>query len=159
MTQKDLHIHIDLGDDGRYNTTGIGTITFKRESGSHLCLKNVMFILVLKKNLIFVVILEDHGYDVIFSKGKPFIRHIDIVHVKKIGVCVKNLYKLDVEDCVALSSKVDKVQGHYVGELWHKILGHLHHVFLKIMQQITTSLSKGALEKHMPTRVVPWGSI
>ena len=37
--------------------------------------------------------------------------------VKQIGVHVKNLYKLDVKDYVALSTKVEKVQSWDVGEL------------------------------------------
>jgi hypothetical protein len=91
--------------------------------------------------------LEDRGYDVIFNKGKDFLRHIAMGQVKQIGVRVKNLYKLDVEDCVALSTKAEKVQSRDVGELWHRRLGHLHHGALKIMQQISTGLPKGALEQ------------
>jgi len=71
----------------------------------------------LKKNLISIEVLEDHGYDVIFSKGKEFLRHIAIEQVKQIRVWVKNLYKLDVEDCVALSSKEKKVHSRNVSEL------------------------------------------
>ena len=44
--------------------------------GSLLHLKDVMFVPSLKKNLIFVAILEYRGYDVILSKGKEFLRHI-----------------------------------------------------------------------------------
>ena len=76
-----------------------------------------MFVVGLKKNLIYVVVLEDRGYDVIFNKGKTFLRHIAMRQVKKIKDCVKNLYKLDVEDCVALKTKEEKVQGHDVGEV------------------------------------------
>jgi len=67
--------------------------------------------------------------------------------VKKIGVRVRNMYNLDVEYCVALSTKAEKVQSHDVGEIWHRRLGNLHHGALKIMQLITTCLPKGALEK------------
>ena len=59
--------------------------------------------------------MEDHGYDVVFNRGKKFLRHIAMRLVKKIRVFVKNLYKLDVENCVALSTKEEKVQGHNVG--------------------------------------------
>lgn len=44
MKEKDLHLHIKLGDDGRYNMIKIGTFTFQRESSSPLRLKDVMFI-------------------------------------------------------------------------------------------------------------------
>ena len=107
-----------------------------------------MFILSLKKNLIFVLFLEDCGYDVIFSKGKAFLRHISIGQVKQIRVRVKNLYKLDVEDYAALNTKVEKVKSLNFNEIWHRRLGHLHHGALKITQQKTTCLPKGVLEKH-----------
>lgn len=63
--EKDLEVHIELGDDGRYNATKIGTITFQMESISPLKLQDVMFIPSPKKNLISVAVLEDYGYDVI----------------------------------------------------------------------------------------------
>ena len=33
LEDKDIRMHIEMGDDGRYSATGIGTITFQRESG------------------------------------------------------------------------------------------------------------------------------
>eukprot|EP00253_Pinus_taeda_P009967 PITA_09967 len=124
LEEKDLHMDIEMGDDGRYSMTNIG----------------------LKKNLVSVAMLEDHGYDVIFSKGKAFICHIAKGQVKKNRVWVTNLYKLDVEDCTALSTTEKKVRSRDIGELWHRILGHLHHGDLNIMQHISTGLPKGALE-------------
>ena len=54
--------------------------------------------------------------------------------VRQIKVHVKNMYKLDVEECVALRSKVEKVQSRNVDELCHMRLRYLHHGTLKIMQ-------------------------
>ena len=65
-----------MGDDRRYITIGIGAVTFQRESSSSLKLKDVVFVLGRKKHLVFVVVLEDLGYDVIFRKGKELLRHI-----------------------------------------------------------------------------------
>ena len=50
-----------------------------------------MHVLVLDKNLVLVAMLEDRGYDVVFSEGKSFLRHKAIGLVKKIGVHAKNL--------------------------------------------------------------------
>ena len=36
LEEKDLQMHIDMGDDRRYSTTGIGTITFSRDSRVNL---------------------------------------------------------------------------------------------------------------------------
>ena len=60
---------------------------------------------------------------------------------------MKNIYKLEVGVCTALITKVENVQSQDVGELWHKILGHLHGA-LKIMQQITNGLPKGSLDQQ-----------
>lgn len=43
-------------------------------------------ILGIKKNLIFVVVLEDRGYDVIFNKGNEFLRYTDTGQVKQMRV-------------------------------------------------------------------------
>ena len=82
-----------------------------------------------------------------FSKGKVFLRHIAMSQTKRIGIWVKNLYKLEVDDCETLSTKTELVQSQDIGKLWHRWLGHLHHGALKIMQQISTGLPKGKLEQ------------
>jgi hypothetical protein len=102
LEEKDLKMHIEMGDDGKYSATSIGTITFQRESGNPFKLKNVMHVPVLKKNLVSVAMLEDKGYDVVFSSGIAYLRHIETSQVKKIGIQVKNIYMLEVDDCVAI---------------------------------------------------------
>jgi hypothetical protein len=52
---------------------GIGTITFKRESGKPFQLKNVIHVPGLKKNLVSVAMLEDKGYDITFISGKSYL--------------------------------------------------------------------------------------
>lgn len=36
LKEKDMQFHIELGDDGKYLTRGVGTISFERESSSSL---------------------------------------------------------------------------------------------------------------------------
>ena len=55
----------------------IGIFTFQRDSGTPLTLKYVICVPSLKNNLVSDSMLEDHGYDVIFSKGKVFLHHKD----------------------------------------------------------------------------------
>ena len=138
-------MHIEMRDDGRYSATGIGTITFEREFGNPFLLKNVMHVPGLKKNLVSVAMLEDKGYDFVFSEGKAFLRHKTMDQTKKIGVQIRNLYKLEVDGCTAMVGKVEEVVSQGEGELWHRRLGHLHHGALKIFQQISTGLPKGTL--------------
>ena len=140
-------MHIEMGDDGKYRVSSAGMVMFQREHGAPLTLTNVNYVPGLKKNLVSVAMMEDKGYDVVFSKGKVFLRHIGIGQTKRIGIQVKNLYKLEVDDCVALSSKAELVQSQDISKLWHRRLGHLHHGALKIMQYISIGLPKGKLEQ------------
>lgn len=73
LEEKNLHIHIKIWDDGKCIATGTGIFTFERKKSSPIHLKYVMFVPGLKKNMIYVVVLEDCGYDFIFSKGKSFL--------------------------------------------------------------------------------------
>ena len=75
--EKDLKQSREFGDDRRYRATRIDTVTFEMESDSPLRVTYVMYVPRLKKSIVSDVVLEDCGYDVIFSKGKPFLRHID----------------------------------------------------------------------------------
>ena len=113
--------------------TSIGTINFEKDSGKPFLLKYVMHVLGLKKNLVSVAMLEDRGYDVVFSKGKCFLRHKTMGQTKRIGIRVKNLYKLEVDGCTVMMGKVEEVVSRDEGELWHRRLGHLHHGALKIL--------------------------
>ena len=61
LEEKDLQMHIEMGDDGQYSATDIGTIKFERESGNPFILKDVMHVPGLKKNLVSVAMLEDKG--------------------------------------------------------------------------------------------------
>ena len=68
-------MHIEMSDDGWYSATGIGTITFQRQSGKPFQLKYVMHVPGLKKKLVLAAMLEDRGYDVVFNEGKSFQRN------------------------------------------------------------------------------------
>ena len=86
LEEKDLQMHIEMGDDGRYSATGIGTITFVRESSKPFMLKDVMHVQGLKKNLVSVAMLEDRGYYIVFSDEKYFLRHKTMGQTMRIGI-------------------------------------------------------------------------
>ena len=70
-------------------------------------LADVLHVLGLRKNLVSVAVLEDRGYEVMFRKGKVFLKHIARGQVNHIGSRVENLYALEVEDaCKDLRRKV-----------------------------------------------------
>eukprot|EP00253_Pinus_taeda_P021564 PITA_21564 len=109
LEEKDLKMRIEMGDDGKYSVSGVGMIAFQREHGAPITLIDVKYVPGLKKNLVSVMMLEDKGYDVVFSKGKVFLRHIATGQTKRIWIRVKNLYKIEVDDCVTLSTKAKLV--------------------------------------------------
>ena len=86
LEEKDLQMQIKMGDDGKYRVLGEGMVMFQREHGSPLTLTDVKYVPGLKKNLVSVALLQDKGYDVVFSKGKVFLRHISIGHTKRIRI-------------------------------------------------------------------------
>jgi len=133
LEDKDLGVHVEMGDDGRYSAMGVDTISFERESGKPFVLKEVMHVLGLRKNLISVAMLEDKGYDVVFSEGKAFLRSKTTGETRKIGVQVRNLYWLHVDGCAAMACKAEGLVSRDDGELWHRRLSHLHHGALKIL--------------------------
>ena len=96
-------------------------------------MKYVMHVPGLKKNLVSVAMLEDRGYDVVFSEGKKFMRHKTMSQTRRIEIQVKNLYKLEVDGYVAMMGKEEEVVSWDEGELWHRRLGHLRHGSLKIL--------------------------
>jgi len=77
LEEKDLKMRIEMGDNGRYSVLGVGMVAFPREHGAPITLIDVMYASRLKKNLVSVAMLEDKAYDVVFSKRKAFLRHID----------------------------------------------------------------------------------
>ena len=82
LEEKDLQMRIEMGNDGKYCVSGEGTIVFQREHGAPLTPTDVKYVPGLKKNLVSIAMLEDKGYDVVFSKGKVFLRHIDTGQTK-----------------------------------------------------------------------------
>jgi len=63
----------------------VGTVSFQREHGALITLTDVKYVPGLKKNLESITMLEEKGYDVVFSKGKVWIRQITMGQVKQIG--------------------------------------------------------------------------
>ena len=58
-----------MGDDSVVSAVGRGTITFQRESMSPMVLQDVLYVPRMKKNLVSVSMIEDHGLGVSFIDG------------------------------------------------------------------------------------------
>lgn len=75
LEEKDLKENIYFGDDGRYSATDINKVNF-RAILAPLSDSQMFFFPGLKKNLVSILVLEKRGYNVLFSEGKVFLRHI-----------------------------------------------------------------------------------
>ena len=67
LEEKYLQILIAMGNDEKYSVSGVGTVIFQREHGSRFTLTDVKYVPGLKRNLVSIAMLEDRGYDVVFS--------------------------------------------------------------------------------------------
>jgi hypothetical protein len=65
--------HVDLGDENCYKIKGIGSISFRLESGDRLHVDEVLYVPGLNKNLLSVATLEDKGYWVTFKDMKALL--------------------------------------------------------------------------------------
>ena len=60
---------VSLGDDYQYPIKGIGEANYKLDSGTSMRMKEVLYVLGLKKNLHFILALDKKGYKVAFIDG------------------------------------------------------------------------------------------
>jgi hypothetical protein len=65
--------HVDIGDGNCYNLKGVGSVSFRLESGARLHVDEVFYVPGLNKNLLSVENLEDKGYWVIFKDKKELL--------------------------------------------------------------------------------------
>ena len=61
---------IILGDNATYPMKGTGTVTLHLSQGQVLHLQDVLYVPDLKKNLVFILAMEDKGFKVAFIDGK-----------------------------------------------------------------------------------------
>ena len=66
LTQKDYPHKVQLGDDYQYPIKGMGEASYKLKSGKSMKMKEVLFVLGLKKNLLFISALDKNGFRVAF---------------------------------------------------------------------------------------------
>jgi hypothetical protein len=70
---KSFAEQVELGDDKYYKIEGVGSISFRLESGAMLHVDEVLYVLGLRKNLLSVGTLQDKAYWVIFKDMKALL--------------------------------------------------------------------------------------
>ena len=109
------------------------------ESGKQLKMKDVLYVLGLKKNLLSISGLEKKGFIISFVDGQVLVwpKGKTIADVIVIGVEEGGLYKL--------KGKSDQALVHSTinpSELWHRRFAHLHYKALTIVSKEVTGLPK-----------------
>jgi hypothetical protein len=96
----------------------------------------------MKRNLVSVSALEDKCYKVIFSEGKFIAWHKNshMNSTRVIGVRENNFNILIVQPVQALLHETI-----ILSKLWHRILAHIHYIFLPVLGNMVTHL----LEIHV----------
>ena len=86
--KKKFTIHVELGDDSTYKIEGVGSTSLQLDSGIVLHVDDILYVPGLKKNLLYVVGLEDKGQRVLFMDKKVFLwaKDIDLDSAVQIGV-------------------------------------------------------------------------
>jgi hypothetical protein len=87
---------VDLGDKSTYPVEGFGQGSIKLESGNHVHLSNVLYVLDLENNLVSISCLQEKGNIIAFIDGKVLSWHKNssIEDARVIGSREGNLYKL-----------------------------------------------------------------
>jgi hypothetical protein len=105
--------------------------------GKSMNMKEVIYVLGFKKNLLSISTLDKKGFRVAFIDGQvhmwPRGKTVDDVVV--IGVEEQGLYKCKVHsDSTIVHDIVNP------NELWHRIFSHLHYKALLVVRKMATSL-------------------
>ena len=128
---------VKLEDDYQYSIKGNGESSYILESGKSLKMKNVLFVLGLKKKFLSISTLDAKGMRVSFvdgqvlmwPKGKTFDNAIVI------GEQEEGLYKLKGQPEQAFFH--DSVEPN---ELWHRRLAHVHYRALSLVSKSVNGL-------------------
>ena len=91
-----------MGDGTRTEVVFVGTIKLKLTTDHFLELHEVAYIPSIRRNLIFVSILDGTGYSFLFGNGKATL-YRDSVLIGN-GILCGNLYKLNLLDVSLLTS-------------------------------------------------------
>ena len=130
---------VQFKDGSKISNRGKGKIILNSKDNTHITVKNVLYTLSLKTNILSLGRLDEEGYHIRLHKGFLTIHDDRGILLTKVQRSSGRLYplKLDiVEHCLQISE--DRTW------LWHKRYGHLNLASLKI-------LSSQNLVKGLPT--------
>jgi transposase InsO family protein len=130
---------VTLGDDYQYPIKGVGESNHKMNSGNSLKMKDVLYVLGLKKNLLSISSLEKKGFKVAFIDGEVLMwaKGENLNEAIIIGSEENGLYKLKGHSEAAMTHTIENSC-----ELWHRRLAHINYKALPYICKAVTGLSK-----------------
>lgn len=123
LVEKKITQRVELWDNGKYEVSGMSTLSFQLELGGNLPTNNNLYVPGLKKNLLSISSLEDKGYIIAFVDGNVLIwkKGASFEYTKVIGVWIGVLYHLLGNLIQALLHNITNIC-----ELWHRRYTHIH---------------------------------
>jgi hypothetical protein len=96
VSKTSSYYHVKSGVHTRYAVKGVECVRFKLELGVSLEVDEVIYVLELKVNLLFMSTLEDMGYAVMFINGHVLIREegVALDVVVRLGIRKGMMYRV-----------------------------------------------------------------
>jgi hypothetical protein len=139
LNEKNTSYKVELGDKSTYPVEGFGQASVKLESGNHVHLSNVLYVLGLEKNLVSISCLEDKGNIIAFMDGNVLSWHKNssIEDARVIGRREGNLYRLLEQNEEALVH--DELNPN---EIWHRRYTHINYQALPFLRKMVEGIPK-----------------
>jgi hypothetical protein len=138
---------VELGDDGKYPVTGLGSISFRMPPREVLELHEVLYVLGMTKNLLSVSCLTDLKCRVEFDDQEVIIRShsLDPGRVLAGGVREGGLYRLLADP---MKQRTLLTSNDNLCELWHRRFGHLNYGSLPLSKDMVVGFPNFKVEKR-----------
>nr|KAJ0192036.1 hypothetical protein LSAT_V11C800416860 [Lactuca sativa] len=120
---------VKMGNVATEPIKGIGSVLLTFTFGKCLCLNNVLYVLEIRKNLVFEIVLNNCGYKQVLESDKYISsRHGSFMGFGYIcnGMIRLNINYPSSDNSVCMASSSTSNNFHKF-ELWHARLGHIHY--------------------------------
>jgi hypothetical protein len=137
ISEKKFSQKVTLGDDYQYPIKGIGESNYKLDSENSITMKDVLYVLGLKKNLLSISALDKKGYRVAFIDGEVLMwaKGETLNEAIIIGSEENGLYKLKGHPETTMTHAIKNSC-----ELWHRRLAHINYKVLPYICKVVTGL-------------------
>ena len=137
-----------MGNSTVSGIKGQGKVVLKKTARKELTLTNILYVPEIQKNLVFGLLLNNHGFRLVFESNK-FVRSKSGMYVGK-GYVSDGMWKLNVMNII--KSNMNKASTFtYMLEsfnLWHGRLGHVNYDTLRRLINLNYILTFQIYAKH-----------